>query len=65
MTHEAIDDRAHRIQDRLRAAGDEEAANLIDDLYGLWYVEHDRTLPTPLAQERIPSQGSVKATNSR
>lgn len=31
---ESLDDRAQRVQDRLREAGDEEAAELIDELYG-------------------------------
>jgi hypothetical protein len=32
---EDLDTRAQRIQDRLRASGDKEAAELIDELYGL------------------------------
>lgn len=34
---ENLDERAQRIQDRLREAGDDEAAELIDELYGLWH----------------------------
>ena len=40
---ETLDDRAQRVQDRLREAGDEEAAELIDELYGL--------LPEPAAKK--------------
>lgn len=39
---EDFDDRAQRIQDRLREEGDDEAAELIDELFGLWYAEQEK-----------------------
>jgi hypothetical protein len=39
---ESLDDRAQRIQDRLRDAGDDEAAELIDELYGLLHEAQER-----------------------
>lgn len=46
---ENFDDRAQRVQDRLREAGDEEAAELIDELYAIAFPEGE-SAPVPKAR---------------
>ena len=66
---ENLDDRAQRIQDRLRADGDEEAAELIDELYGLALPDGEGSAPAkkrwqddPLQQIRVMQpDGSFKS----
>ena len=48
MSTEEFDDRMQRIQDRMRASGDDEAAEAIDELYGLWYAEQEKNTKTPV-----------------
>ena len=62
---ENLDDRAQRIQDRLRASGDEEAAELVDELYGLAWPSISPA--DPVKAEHVPSweRDYVKAHGRR
>ena len=62
---ETLDERTQRIQDRLREDGDEEAAELIDELYGLLPLAKQKALrwqDDPLQQVRVMQpDGSFKS----
>ena len=53
---ENLDERSQRIQDRLRADGDEEAAELIDELYGLFFSANE-TLVAAASPEPVAVSG--------
>ena len=54
---ENLDERAQRVQDRLREDGDEEAAELIDELYALAYPEGEGNPTAP----HVPSDPQLRA----